>query len=119
MAALSAAAQQQIALLTAIDAETTRVADLVERDLQQIRGGVSADEAQNIISGMTKHLDQLRAIGKNPSDPVPGVPIPQVPDEGGTDTGGAGTGGTGTGSSGDAGTGTSTTGDTGTAGSTS
>lgn len=64
-------------LLTAVDGETTRIADTVQELLARAAaGGMTADEEEQVRAALAAQLDKLRAIGADPADPVPGEDAP-------------------------------------------
>lgn len=61
--------------LSAVDSETTRIADkLAALVAQQQAGGLTDEQAAQIQTEINAHLDALRAIGADPENPVPSAP---------------------------------------------
>lgn len=66
-------------LLATLDTETTAMAERVEAIVDQLRGGVTASEADELIAALTADAERLRLFGTDPADPFPGVPAPPPP----------------------------------------
>ena len=77
--ALMAVAQDIKDLITKVDVATTKIAERITELMDQLDGGVSASEAEEIKSQLQPLVDQLEAMGKDPNDPVPPPPPPPVP----------------------------------------
>jgi hypothetical protein len=63
-------------LLTAVDAETTRIGAKIQTLIDQLAaGGLSAEEEATVLAGLGAAADKLKGIGVDPADPVPVDPV--------------------------------------------
>lgn len=76
--------EQFEAALQMIDAETTRLGDLVQSLVAQLgnRTDLTADQESTILTSLNAIGDKLKQIGNNVSNPVPN-PTPDPNDGGG------------------------------------
>jgi hypothetical protein len=65
-------------LATQIDSATTAVADRIQKLIGQIQGGLSADEANQVIAQLQPIVTNLQNLGKDAENPVPPLP-PETP----------------------------------------
>jgi predicted transcriptional regulator len=57
-----------------IDVETTRIAAKIEELTQKIKdGGLSDADEEAVFSEIKAHTERLKAVGKDPENPVPPV----------------------------------------------
>jgi len=72
-----AKAESYAALVAAIDAETTRIANKIQTLLDQIAaGGMSAADEDAAQAALQAQVDRLRTIGADPVEPIPPVEPP-------------------------------------------
>ncbi len=59
------------ALRVRMDAPTSAISARLQTLLDELKGGVSADEAKQLLAEYTPLVEQLEAMGKDPVNPVP------------------------------------------------
>jgi hypothetical protein len=67
------------ALLAAFDGETTRIANKIQRLLDQIiAGGMTEPEEAEVQASLQAQVDRLKLVGADPVEPIPPVE-PEAP----------------------------------------
>jgi hypothetical protein len=67
------------ALLAAFDGETTRIANKIQRLLDQIiAGGMTELEEAEVQASLQAQVDRLKLVGADPVEPIPPVE-PEAP----------------------------------------
>jgi len=67
------------ALLAAFDGETTRIANKIQRLLDQIiAGGMTELEEDEVQASLQAQVDRLKLVGADPVEPIPPVE-PEAP----------------------------------------
>lgn len=60
------------ALLAAVDAETTRIANKIQELIDRLgQGGLTVEEEAAVLTELSAASARLRTIGADPADPVP------------------------------------------------
>ena len=65
--------------IDAINTETNNLAARVDAIIAQIGGGISATDADTIVTQLTAVSDRLKGIGADQSNPIPTEPPPATP----------------------------------------
>lgn len=64
------------ALITEIDAETTRLGEYIATLANQISTGMTAEQVATVKGGLTASVARLKSLGANPQEPIP-EPTPE------------------------------------------
>ncbi len=56
-----------------LDAATSAIGAKLQKLLDELAGGVSADEAKQLLAEYTPLVEQLETMGKDPVNPVPPI----------------------------------------------